>query len=94
VGPAVVLAIALAAAALGAVIVAGRLLWRQVRRARADLAAIAGRVTPLVQELTEELAVTSTEAEAVRTALSRRDATPIRAVPRAEPSRTPAESLY
>lgn len=94
-GALVVLAIAVAAVALGAAVVAGRLLWDQVRRLRATAAAAAGRVSPIVAELTEELAVTATEAEAVQAAVAGgRARTPIRGTPDAEPFPTAREPLY
>lgn len=94
-GALVVLAIAVAAAALGAAVVAGRLLWAQVRRLRAAAASAAGRVSPIVAELTEELAVTAIEAEAVQAAATgRRAPTPIRGARDAEPFPAAREPLY
>lgn len=94
-GPFVVLAIALAAVALGAAMVAVRQLLAQVAGLRAAAGTAAGQVRPIVDELTEELAVTSTEVEAVQAAVARgRAAAPIRTAPDAEPSATAFEPLY
>ena len=70
-GSFVVLAIALAAVALGAVVVTGRLLFQHVRALTAATRAVSGRVQPLVDDLTAELAVLQTEVEAVQAAVAR-----------------------
>lgn len=69
--PLAVLAIALAVVALGAAAMAGVQALRGVRTLREAVTAATGRISPLVTDLQAELAVLSTEAEAVSAAAAR-----------------------
>jgi hypothetical protein len=61
-----VLAITAAIATMGAVGVAGLQVWRQAQRLLAAGRDAGARLSPLTEELTSELAVTSTEVEALQ----------------------------
>jgi hypothetical protein len=70
VAPFVLLALALAAVALGAAAVAVRQLLLAGRKLRAAAQGAVERFSPLVEELQAEVAVTSTEAEALQERLT------------------------
>ena len=83
--PFVLLAIALAVAALGAVLVAVRQLLVGVKRLRGVVEATGTRVRPLLEELQNEAAVAATEVEALNERIAVLQAS--RAGSRSEPSR-------
>jgi len=84
--PLAVLALALAVVTLGAAVVAGMQAWRGVRKLRDTVTTVSQRITPLVTDLQAELAVLSTEAEAVAASAAkvRAPQLPRRPVPRGQ----------
>lgn len=66
----VLIALALAAVALGAVLVAARQVWLGLKRLDAATDRALARVLPLVEDLQSEVAVSATETEALQERLA------------------------